>query len=51
MPANLVKTAADERRWSEAKESYARAKGKRGKRPKNKWAYINAVFQKMKGDR
>lgn len=49
MPANLVKTAADERKWNAAKESYASAKGKRKKKPKNKWAYINSIFQEMKG--
>ena len=45
MPANLVKTPEDERKWRKAKV-IARAAGKTGK---NKWRYVVGVFERMKG--
>jgi hypothetical protein len=52
MPANLVKTAADEKHWDQAKEAYAQAQARRRKKGKgaikNKWEYINGTMQHIK---
>lgn len=41
MPANMVKTPADERAWDKAKER-AKEEGMEGN-----WAYVTSIFQKM----
>ncbi len=45
MPSNIVKTANDERLWEKAKRQ-AKKEGQSGN-----YAYINGIFQKMKGKR
>ncbi|MFH0981808.1 MAG: hypothetical protein V2A79_09745 [Planctomycetota bacterium] len=47
MPANLVKTPADERAWSEAKRKLGGRYGK-GRRH---WATLVRLFQRIKGAR
>ena len=44
MPVNVVHNAKQERHWSEAKDAYAKAKGKR---KKNKWAFIMGTYKKI----
>ena len=45
MPANVVKSKADEKIWSKAKIS-ARKMGKSGD-----FKYITGIYEKMKGDK
>jgi hypothetical protein len=43
MPVGVVKTPEDETKWNRAKQ-IAESQGH-----KEDWAYINGIFQKMKG--
>lgn len=48
MPANVVKTPAQEKMWNKAKEAEAKSYPD-AKKPK--WAVVNAIFQKMKASK
>jgi hypothetical protein len=47
MPTNAIKTPTDEKHWNQGKAAYAKLKGKKKKKIKDKYAYIMGVKKKI----
>ena len=48
MPANMVRSKADEAKWERAKEIVEKQARKKKGKPQDKWALVTHVFQGMK---